>query len=103
MHDLPVSDSVGEDVSLPNGGVIMRTGLALTEPGDDARVAEPSKQSEDEAQDPTPTCGHSWSDEDLSGTAGILGTHTQGPGQTQTLSHNLPRAEWINSVHPYSY
>ena len=57
MHDLSVSDGVGEDVNLPNGGVIMRTGLAPTEPGDDAGVAEPSKQSEDEAPDPTPTAG----------------------------------------------
>ena len=90
LHDLPVSDGVREDVTLPNGGIIMRTGLALTEPGDDAGVAEPSKQSEVESQDPTPTCGHSWSDENPSGTAGISGTHAQDPDRTQTPSHNLP-------------
>ena len=77
----------------------MRTGLALTEPCHNAGVAEPKKQSEDEAPDPTPTCGHSWSDEDPSGTAGISGTHTQGPYQTQTGSHNLPTAKRIKNVY----
>ena len=71
----------------------MGTGLAFSKPGDDAGIAEPTKLSDDEAKDFTPTCDHSWSDEDPSGTAGISGTHAWGPDLPQTGSQNLPATQ----------
>lgn len=41
LLDLSVGDGVGEDVGQGDGGVVMGTGLALSEPGDQAGEAEP--------------------------------------------------------------
>ena len=90
LHDLPVGDGVREDVSLPQAAIVMGTGLAFSKPGDDTRVAEPTNQQVDDATTSTPTCDHSWSDEDPSGTEGIWDTHAWGPDLPQTESRNLP-------------